>query len=423
MSIITRREFLKWLGATAIGVVIGGTAVYYLFTTKRPPEITKTTIRVGLPISLSGAYSFEGTWYFKGIYRAIIDWVNAKGGVYVKQYDKRLPMELIYYDDKSDKETALKIVEKLVVEDHIDVAIDSYGSTLTYAETPIFEKYKIFNLNGEGMSESIHLRGLKYVVQTIESTYVYLYPCTEAAYELGCRRIAIIAADAEWPRYSMASLKRKASELGMEIVYERYYPSGTKDFTPYLIAAAEKKPDAIFGGAYFSDAVTIRKQIAELGIKIKFLNLLSGPLMNQYYETLGELANGVSSPTTWEWAESKYYDQKGLINWGPKLSEFLEIAKKDGVDMEYYDPRYIGGWQVVLILHKIIETAGTLDPDALREAANKISGKITTIYGTFEIDPATGMHKGTPNCLQWQKGRRVVIAPKEFREAPPIPLS
>jgi branched-chain amino acid transport system substrate-binding protein len=46
--------------------------------------------------------------------------VNKNGGIYVKEYGKKLPVELIRYDDKSDIGTMTNLLEKLIVQDKVD---------------------------------------------------------------------------------------------------------------------------------------------------------------------------------------------------------------------------------------------------------------------------------------------------------------
>ena len=93
-------------------------ALFIVFTTMAH---AKDNIRIGAAISLSGPNAPPAAITQVRNYKLWVDSLNAKGGIYVKEYDKRLPIELILYDDKSDVGTCVKLVEKLILNDKVDL--------------------------------------------------------------------------------------------------------------------------------------------------------------------------------------------------------------------------------------------------------------------------------------------------------------
>ena len=81
---------------------------------------TKDKIRIGNAIALSGPYAPGAGMTQIPNYDMWAEEVNAKGGIFVKSLNKRLPVEIIRYDDKSDIGTAVKLVEKLILDDKVD---------------------------------------------------------------------------------------------------------------------------------------------------------------------------------------------------------------------------------------------------------------------------------------------------------------
>ena len=81
----------------------------------------KDKIRIGTAISLSGPYATGAALTQIPNYKMWVEEVNAKGGIYVKKYKKRLPVELIMYDDKSEFGTAVKLVEQLILKDKVSL--------------------------------------------------------------------------------------------------------------------------------------------------------------------------------------------------------------------------------------------------------------------------------------------------------------
>ena len=62
--------------------------------------------------------------------------VNAQGGIFVKEYNKKLPIELKIYDDKSDQGTMTRLTEKLILEDKVDFLFPACGTACLFAASP-----------------------------------------------------------------------------------------------------------------------------------------------------------------------------------------------------------------------------------------------------------------------------------------------
>ena len=55
--------------------------------------------------------------------------------------------------------------------------------------------------------------------------------------------IAIVGADAEFPRNAMDGLRAQIKRVGLKIVYDKTYPPATTDYTPIVRAIAATNPD------------------------------------------------------------------------------------------------------------------------------------------------------------------------------------
>ena len=56
---------------------------------------------------------------------------NAEGGVYVKAFDKKIPVKLVAYDDQSNTATASTLYNQLITQDKVDLLVADSGSVLT----------------------------------------------------------------------------------------------------------------------------------------------------------------------------------------------------------------------------------------------------------------------------------------------------
>ena len=71
------------------------------------------TIRIGFPISITGKYSLQGKESLDGI-KLWKSEINSNSGIFVDQFNKKLLVELIYFDDESSEEKCKEITTKLV---------------------------------------------------------------------------------------------------------------------------------------------------------------------------------------------------------------------------------------------------------------------------------------------------------------------
>jgi len=417
------------IGVIILIVAIGAGVGIYLMAGAAPKE----TIKVGFSISLSGKYMTKGKYSLLG-FKAWAKWVNEEqGGIYVAEYGKKLKVELVYYDDKSDKTTAMKLYEKLVEEDRVDVCLCPYSSHLTYAVTPLLDGYKMFSISHGGASVKIFQRGLQYVIQVISPTTKYLVDC------LNCLnasltsanfpgwpdtkpKVAIIYAKTEFPMSCAEAAMSWCGREGWPVVLYQGYP---KEFTPDQIAslvgtAADYGADIIIGGGYLPDAEAIVTQAKTLGVNFKFMAFLVGPAMPEFYEDLGADAEGVVAPTQWE-PGMGYTGTDEYPFYGMTEDKFLTLCRELdtevlGYDIEYPSYHAAEACAACIVLQKIIEEAGTLDSDALREKAGEI--KITTFFGKYEIDPGTGLQVAHEMAvIQWQGGEKKIVWPEAVKQA------
>jgi branched-chain amino acid transport system substrate-binding protein len=97
---------------------------------------------MGFAVSFSGPYAqgAESTTWSQ--YRLWAQDVNAAGGIYLKKYDKKLPVELVEYDDRSQLDEATRLVERLILEDKVDFVLPPWGRATNLAVAPLFNKYE-----------------------------------------------------------------------------------------------------------------------------------------------------------------------------------------------------------------------------------------------------------------------------------------
>lgn len=141
---------MKKLFVSALAISL----VYSLFVDnghalkKAPKEI-----RLGCVLSATGMFAGFGQGTLFGAKAAVQD-INQLGGVYVKEYDKKIPIKLIVADRESNVIKARTISEHLVLRDKVHFMISPMEPPPMIAATAmIAEKYKIPHVGINGPME------------------------------------------------------------------------------------------------------------------------------------------------------------------------------------------------------------------------------------------------------------------------------
>ena len=95
--------------------------------------------KIGSLQSLSGVAAIGGKTALVGVQMAA-DRINSSGGINGR------PVEIVVADDKSKPDVGRRKIEKLVVEDLIDVHLGGFLSNICLACMPVFEEAKIVNM-------------------------------------------------------------------------------------------------------------------------------------------------------------------------------------------------------------------------------------------------------------------------------------
>ncbi len=134
--------------------------------------------RIGCALPLTGVFGRDGN-LVKDAYTFWAETINAKGGIAVK--GKKYPVELLFFDDKSDKAETAKLVERLATVEKVDLILGGYGSDSVFAASAISEKYKYPMISGGASSNKLFERGFKYYFSTLGKATEEVRGCVEIA--------------------------------------------------------------------------------------------------------------------------------------------------------------------------------------------------------------------------------------------------
>jgi branched-chain amino acid transport system substrate-binding protein len=358
----------------------------------------KKEIVVGMTLCLTGRFAVE-VGVFDRLVKAWENYVNTKqGGLYVKAYNKKLPVRTIIYDDKSDQATAVKFYERLVTVDKCDLLMGPKSSPITFPVTNVSEKYQVPMVLISANTPAIFNRNYKWFVCVNGlSTYWSKYYFNSLEEGKKAKTFGFVAEDTPHTREVFEGAIPDSERRGFKVVFKEIAPAETTDFTPILVKLKALDPDIIYLSTFVPMGIAFRKQAKEFGLKPREWHFIH--IAKNFYDALGKDTDGAT----------------GEFNWLPgmkygNLKKFLEIVKEAKLNPEEYND--LGLNYAALEAGEVgIEKAESLKPDDLMKSL--WASKFESILGPISYEPNKGNSSYQQCAVQYIKGKLYIISPKE----------
>ena len=365
-------------------------------------------IRIGCAIALSGPNAIGGITTQVNPYKLWVADTNQKGGIFVPKYNKRIPVDLIIYDDRSDIETCIKMAEKLIVEEKVDFMLPPWGTASNFAIAPVATKYKQpmmgITVSSPKLDERLASTPYFFVVLGQPSRLV---PSTVALMqEVGVKSVAVIYVSDMFGLEHVDLVKEYVGKSDIKMPILQSYPPETQDLSPLIKRVEAEKVDALLNYGYPPHTFLINKQMPALGYNPKFFQNGVGTQFTSYRDAFG--AAGVDGVCgNWALTPKMPY---------PGAKEYFEGYKK-----MFNEESAMGGepaaYASLQILEQAIKKVGDLNREKIRDVIAKDT--FDTIIGPMRFEK--GVNVQWPGDIgQWQKGAYEVMMPKQFRTAAPV---
>jgi branched-chain amino acid transport system substrate-binding protein len=388
------------------GKVFAVAGLVALASAVAPVAEAQPPIRIGASLAQTGVYAALGQNQLRG-YQLCVKHMNEKGGVLGRK------LELVLYDDGSDPATAVRLYEKLITQDKVDLVLGPYGSPISEAVANVNEKYRMPMVAPIAATTSIYRKGRKFIFGMLPASEVFLEGLIDLAAKKGLKTVALINVDELYARAAAQGAIELAKNKGLHLISVDSYPLGNTDFSAILAKVRAANPDVLGGATRFEDAVAITRQMKALNVNPRMYGLTVGVDTLKFYEALGRDAEFVYGATPWvpELVEIRAGGLIPIARQYPGAREFVESYKKEfpGADSSYHSAAGYGGCEILV---EAIRRAGSLDSEKLRDAILKIDRN--TVFGGFRVD-RDGLQVAHKMLLfQWQDGKKVIVWPEEL---------
>jgi branched-chain amino acid transport system substrate-binding protein len=356
-------------------------------------------VLIGGAISQTGRYAEPAGRQVNAI-KLWVDEVNARGGL----LGHKITLQLL--DDKSDTQTSIKLYEKLITEDKVDLVLGPYSSGITEAVANVTERYKKPFVAYGASSTPIWEKGRKYIFNIVAPAEDYQKGAVHLAKQIGVKRAAIIGEDSLFPRQAAKGTRDWAKKLGIDIVIDENYPLKQTDFTALLQKIAASGAEAVFSNSYFADSAAQLRQMREQNVTFKLYSSTIGPALPGFPEQLGATAEYVLGFSQWE--------PLPQVLKLPGMKEFIDAYEKHFGEKPNYHAG--GAYGALQATEAAVKKAGSFDGDKVRDALASIEAQ--TVFGRYKVD-ARGMNGHEGLTFQILKGQRLVVWPEKWAQTKP----
>jgi len=382
--------------------------VPYAKAASKAPE----AIKVGAAIPLTGRFASGGNMVKLG-YEIAVDFINDAGGVYVKEFGKKLPLDLKMLDDESDPVKTVSKLETLNDMHKVTSYLGGFGSALHAAAAAVAEKNRVPYLGVAFSLYAIHEKGYKYLFSPFSKTPYSIKTLFEMLNTVPASerptKIAIFRLATDWG-IEQADLIHKLAPPEYKIVTDMKYSPRTKNFSPMILKAKAAGADSLWSNPITPDGIAMVRQMKELDWNPKFLYVVRASGSYDWIEALGSAGDYAVAESTYHWSYSY-----------PGNTKFVDECKKRSglLPQNSHGTAYV----CVQILTDAIERAGTLDRDKIRDAI--AATNMISIMGRIRFNPdgTANMYNpdGTINAIgamsQWIEQKRQLVWPGDLANA------
>jgi branched-chain amino acid transport system substrate-binding protein len=353
-------------------------------------------IKIGATIALSGR--FKGlVGNFDKLGNEWAGLINERGGIYVKEYGKKLPIKFEVYDDASKPENARKFYEKMATDPSIAFFMGPFSSFISNAAITVAGKHKI-PMQMVCANDAVLFRKPNYwrvgTLIPAEGEWIHLVPIYKQ--KGGVKTFATLTMDTLHNKGATNGFEAELKENGFEVVYSEIAPPPTKNFAPMITKIRKAKPDVVCVEALsIGFAIGFLKQMREAGYKPK--EIIIGHITKHVIDALGPYAENITGLAYY--VEGNTQDHK----------DFLEVTRRTGITWGEFMESGIRFWAYTRI-KQAIERAGTLDRNKIMDTLWNMKTQVMGMdsYVTKQGYGALGSYP-----CQVQGGKLISIWPLE----------
>jgi branched-chain amino acid transport system substrate-binding protein len=369
-----------------------------------------SAVRIGYAISKSGPNAGGASITTIPNYELWVKEVNAAGGL--RLGDRRVPIQVTEYDDRSVSEDAVRAVERLINQDRVDFVLSPWGTALNLAVAPILNRAGYPQLAATAVTDRAPQLGQRWtnsfwMLGTGQDAGAGLAEVLAPLKQSGRigDTVALVAVADGFGIELSNGMRPALQRAGFRLTYDRSYPVGTQDMAPILAEVARGNPEVFVACSYPPDTLAITEQARVSGFSPKVFYTGVGTAFPLYKQRFGANTEGVMGVGGVDAASPRFQDylRRHVASAGREPDRWASAITFASLEM----------------LQQAIERVGRIDRAAvIRELQ---TGSFETVIGTVKLQ--NNLLTDIWQVGQWQNGEFYGIVPvaKQGARQPILP--
>lgn len=371
---------------TPIGTITATPSPTVTVTTAAPTPTSTTPVKIGAMSSWSGPSAASG-YIGDQIIGLVEEQVKNEGGILGGR-----EVKFIRGDDGGKVSQSTAMSRKLIQEDK--VIMMTLGGPSGAHSTAVSDVCEELQIPFAAYTTVANVQNRKYTIElyghtpTIKSSIGFLTNVIKP------KTVAFLFKDDEPGHVQLEGIKAGLEAAGVDVVYSQYFDLSTTDFSAYLTTIKYKNPDVLVSFLLTEGAMTVNKQIQELG-GWGTIKLYGNSPASAAAQAI-RMPSAVGTYTMVLWLPGS--DDPGMKKFGD------DFQKKYG---RQPSPEYAFFYNSFWVAIEAIKLANSDDPAEIAKALRSGDLRWDSAYGPMHI-PTNGEADTTPMVAQVQEGPTLV---------------
>jgi len=380
----------------------------------RPDDFyTREYILIGAARPHSGRFqTFEDTG-FGVFYQNWVADVNARGGLWIEEYERYLPIRLIRYDDTSDMGTMLMLTDRMMFEDQVDFIFPTCSSAMLTAQAEVTNQNGFFLFSAEGGASTIveNWQDFPYFFVTNSHSMHQIPAMRDMFLEQGIGSVFIVYINDQHGMEYLTASERYLPPAGIEIVSSVMITPDIADMTPIIMDAMASGADAFFMAGYMAQiypALEIMQTLDYRPGAIIFTTAITTDQFPWAFPDNPGIVEGVMGFGTW------------VPHNNQATQQFYDTFRADfpGTVIDYWTHLY---YEVIFeLFEQALVEAGTLDNSVIAALLGSGHRFYTSIGYVWYENNSLAAEAYFGHIIQWQNGIPELVDPGRGRTAQPM---
>jgi branched-chain amino acid transport system substrate-binding protein len=371
---------------------------------------TKTPIKIGISVSLSGDFSADGKALMEG-YQLWQQTVNNNGGLLGRQ------VQLDFASDASSTTQVVTNYQKFITVDHDDLVLGPYSTLLTKPSSVVASRYGYAFIEGAGGGPSVFTQGLHNLFAVSPPVVSQLNGFTSYILSLPASQRPATAAyateDDPFTQPMIDTAKAALEQGGIKTASYQVYPAETTDFTPIAQKVIASHAQLVVLGSMLPDIIAYVKAFQQQHFNPQAIAASAGPDQGSSFTgPIGgtKVAEGLFYPNGWYPGLNTSQNKQMVQDFLAKFGGTADQISADSAE----------AFSVGQVLEQAVNKIKSIDNTKL--IAELHSDTFQTVQGPAKFNDQGENISSETAIFQWQKGSVVPVLPQnQAVNAPEFP--